>query len=62
MLRTQLVRHARWWFPSVVLLQITACFGPDPQLFFTSTIANAVIVNVITLLFNTVFGGGLTTA
>jgi len=59
MRRSWLVRHARWWFPSVVLLQITACLGPDPQLFITSSIANAVLVNVITLVFSSLFGNGL---
>lgn len=40
-----------------VLLQITACFGPDPQFFFTSTIAGAVVNNVVNLLFNTLTAG-----
>ena len=40
-----------------ILLQVTACFGPDPQLFFTSTIANAVVSNLVSFLFNTLTAG-----
>ncbi|RMF77061.1 MAG: hypothetical protein D6744_11760 [Planctomycetota bacterium] len=50
-------RVLRLLIPSAVLLQITACFGPDPQFFFTATVANALVTNVVTGLFNLVFGG-----
>ncbi len=51
------LRTAQMTLGGAVLLQVTACFGPDPQLFFTSTIANAVVFNVINLLFNTLSAG-----
>jgi len=53
---------ARVLVPSAMLFQFTACLGPDPQLFLTTTVANAVLVNVITLAFNAFFGGGLAVA
>lgn len=47
----------RFVAPSAILLQITACLGPDPQLFLTTSIANALLANVISFGFNLVFGG-----
>lgn len=39
---------------SGVLLQITACFGSDPQFTITALTLNAVISNLVSVLFNTV--------
>lgn len=53
----------RYLVPGAVLLQITACLGPDPQLFFTAAVANSLVANVVATLFNLVVGGlGITTA
>lgn len=40
-----------------VLLQITACLGPDPQFYVTSVAVNAVISSLIQSLFNLLLGG-----
>lgn len=37
------------------LLQFSACFGPDPQFFVTSSVVNAVISNLVGTLFNSLF-------
>jgi hypothetical protein len=56
------LRAARVLVPSAMLFQFTACLGPDPQLFLTTSAANALLVNLITLVFNTVFGGAVAVA
>lgn len=38
-----------------VLLQLTACYGSDPQFYFTSTITNIVLSNLISALFGAFF-------
>lgn len=52
----QLARCPRVLVPAAVLFQITACLGPDPQLFVTSSIANAVLANLVTLVFASLAG------
>lgn len=37
------------------LLQLTACYGSDPQFYFTSTITNIVLSNLISTLFGAFF-------
>lgn len=56
------LRVARVLVPSAVLLQFTACLGPDPHLFLTTSVADSILFNLITLAFNAVFGGGVATA
>jgi hypothetical protein len=38
------------------LLQITACFGPDPEFFIASSISSTLVANIVTLLFNALTG------
>lgn len=48
-------RKAKWLkilVPGVVVLQISACFGGDPQFFFTSSIANAIVFDLVSTAFN----------
>jgi hypothetical protein len=52
----RLIRRWQTLVPSAVLLQLTACFGPDPQLFLTTSVANAVLANVITVFFTSLAG------
>lgn len=50
--------RGRWlWLavPGAGLLQITACLGADPQLTIGSTILNALVSNVVGLIFSLVF-------
>ena len=37
------------------LLQLTACYGSDPQFYFVSTVTNIVLSNLIGALFGVVF-------
>ncbi|MBI5865582.1 MAG: hypothetical protein HZB38_13955 [Planctomycetes bacterium] len=57
MKRSHLVRRMALLAAGAALLQFTACFGPDPQFFVTSSITNALIANLVSLLFNTVTAG-----
>lgn len=49
-------RKAKWLklaVPGAVVLQFSACFGGDPTFFFTSSIANAVVFNLVSTAFST---------
>jgi hypothetical protein len=53
-------RWTKWLkiaLPGCVLLQLTGCFGADPQFYFASSIANAVVFNIVSTLVNLVFSG-----
>lgn len=39
------------------LLQITACLGPDPQLYVTNVAVSAVVNSLVQAFFNLVFAG-----
>jgi len=54
-------KWARFLVPGGVVLQITACFGPDPEFYITNLAASTVLSEVIRLLFN-LFTSGLATA
>jgi hypothetical protein len=43
--------------PGCVVLQLSACFGSDPEFFFASTVANAVVFNIVSALFDLVVAG-----
>jgi hypothetical protein len=61
MRRNGVMRRLRLLIPAGVLLQLTACFGPDPQFFFTSVLTNALATNVIGAVINAI-SGALTAA
>ncbi len=39
------------------LLQLTACFGSDPQFYFTNVIVNTLASNLIGVLLQSLLGG-----
>ena len=46
--------NAKWLkilVPGVIVLQFSACFGGDPQFFFTSSVANAVVFSIVQAFF-----------
>ncbi len=45
-------KWARFLVPGGVVLQITACFGPDPEFYITNLAASTVVSEVLRLLFN----------
>ena len=45
-------KWARFLVPGGVVLQITACFGPDPEFYVANLAASTVVSEVIRLLFN----------
>lgn len=55
MTKAQKVKWLGWLGSGGVLLQITACYGSDPQFYFTSTITNIVLSNLISALFGVFF-------
>jgi hypothetical protein len=53
-------RWTKWlWLsvPGCVTLQYAGCFGGDPEYFFTSTVANAVVYNLVSALFEVILSG-----
>lgn len=50
----QTIRRARWVAAGAVLFQFAGCFGGDPQLFFSTTVANAIVANIVNFLFTLV--------
>ena len=58
-------RFAKWSkivIPGAALLQITACFGADPQYYLTSTVTDALVYNTISAIFTVVTNLFTTTA
>lgn len=47
--------------PGALLLQLTACFGSDPQFYFTNLITSTVVSNLISALFSALLTPGTTT-
>jgi hypothetical protein len=54
-------KWARFLVPGGVVLQITACFGPDPEFYITNLAASTMVSELLRLLF-TLFTSGLATA
>ena len=54
-------KPARRWITILgsggVLLQITACLGPEPQLLLASSAVNALVANHVTTVYNLLLGG-----
>jgi len=40
-----------------VLLQVTACLGPDPQFFLTASVVNALVASLVGALVNAALAG-----
>lgn len=55
MTRVLKVKWLGWLMSGGMLLQLTACYGADPQFYFTSTITNIVLSNLISTLFGVFF-------
>jgi len=53
-MRTRWTKWLRLALPGCAVLQITACFGSDPELFFTTSVANALVFNIVNTLFDLV--------
>lgn len=45
------------WAGGGAALQLTACLGPDPQFFVTSSVANTLISTVVSRLFDVLLAG-----
>lgn len=56
-MRPRWTRWLKFAVPGCIVLQITACLGSDPEFFLTSTVANAVIYNIVSTLFNLAVAG-----
>ena len=56
-MRPRWTRWLKFAVPGCIVLQLTACFGSDPQFYVTSTIANAVVFNVVSALFDLALSG-----
>jgi hypothetical protein len=54
-------KWARFLVPGGVVLQISACFGPDPEFYITNLAASTMVSELLRLLF-TLFTSGLATA
>lgn len=54
-------RWTKWLkiaLPGCVLMQFAAgCFGGDPTYFFSSTIANAIVYNLVSTFFTAIYTG-----
>jgi hypothetical protein len=50
-------KWARFLVPGGVVLQITACLGPDPEFFITNLAASTVVSEIVSLLFRLLTGG-----
>jgi hypothetical protein len=57
----RITKCLRCLLPGGLLLQITACLGPDPEFYLTNLVTSSLVGEVISLLFNLVTTG-LTTA
>lgn len=55
-MRTRNTKWLKILVPGVVVLQFSACFGGDPQFFFASSVANAVVFNLVSSVFQTATG------
>lgn len=54
-------KRARKWIgictTAGLLLQITACLGPDPQLLLANIAINTIVSNVVTTIYQLLLGG-----
>jgi hypothetical protein len=43
--------------PGCLVLQLSACLGTDPQFFLATSVANALVFNLISLAFDVIASG-----
>lgn len=53
----QMFKRLRWIAGGAVVLQVSACFGPQPQTYLAGTVATTLVSEVVSLLFGLLTSG-----